>query len=275
MFKSEANWVGKLDLKFSLKNGRSMLTKNSHFGPFFVQKSFYSSDDNITPNVYLLHPPGGLVGGDQLVLSVQLEPNSRALITTPSSTKFYRTNGKYALQENVFLLSNYSVLEWIPQSVIFFAKTKARISSTFKLSKGARMVAFEMLCLGNINISTSIYPEEIDVFSSISLPCSVGLRDRLKINALDCLDKLSGFHIVASLFAVPADEVLLKRVRQLIKEPINNIQIGGATLLDELLVVRLLGNDNQRLKALLNYIWSVIRPSVVGKEAIIPRIWFT
>lgn len=275
MFKSEANWLGKLDLKFSLKNGRSVLTKNSHCGPFFVQKSFYSHDDDITPNIYLLHPPGGLVGGDHLILSVHLDPSSRALITTPSSTKFYRTNGKYALQENVFLLSNYSVLEWIPQSIIFFAKTKAKMSTIFKLSKGARMVSFEMLCLGNINVSPSMYPEEIDVFSNISLPCSVGLRDRLKINALNCLNKLSGFQIVASLFAVPADEILLKQVRELIKKSINNVQIGSATLLDELLVVRLLGNDNQRLKALLNYIWSVIRPKIIGKKVIIPRIWFT
>lgn len=272
--KSNYNWEGKLNLQFSLRNGRSVLTKHSHSGPFFVQKSFYSNDDYNTPHVYLLHPPGGLVGGDRLTLSVQLESHSRALITTPGSTKFYKTNGKYILQENIFKLSNNSILEWLPQSNIFFPRTKAKISTVLKLSQGARIILFEMLCLNDFNQKTIIFPEEVDTFLCIILPGSIGLRERLKVNALNCVSKLNGFQILASLFAVPGDEILLKKVRALIKS-IKNIQIGGVTLLDELLVVRLLGNDNQILQTLLHHIWRVIRPNIVGKKAMIPRVWFT
>lgn len=268
------NWLGKLELNFALRKGRSVLTKHVHSGPFFVQRSFYSNDDKMSPHVYLLHPPGGLVGGDQLILSVQLEFNSQALITTPGSTKFYRTNGRFASQKHIFKLSNDSILEWLPQSSIFFSKTKAKISTVFELSKGARMISFDMLCFGNCNQTTIMTPEEIDIYLYISLPDSIGFRDRLKMNALNYLNKLNGFRMIASLFAFPVDKILLNQVRELII-PINNIQIGGATLLDELLVVKLLSNDNQRLKNSLYRIWSAIRPNIIGKKAVVPRIWFT
>lgn len=117
-------WLGKLHLGFSLQNGRSVLTKCRHSGPFVVQRSFYAEEDKVTPHIYLLHPAGGLVGGDQLILDVQLEADSQALLTTAGASKFYRTNGLCALQKNTFRLENNAVLEWVPQNSIFFRNLK-------------------------------------------------------------------------------------------------------------------------------------------------------
>lgn len=225
--------------------------------------------------MYLLHPSGGLVGGDKLVLLTKLESSSQALLTTPSSSKFYRTNGLYALQEYVFKLQKNSVLEWLPQSNIFFPKTKAKIKTVFVLEQGARVITFEMLCFRDLYTKmNNNNPEEVDVFLDISLPYSIGLRDHFNINSVDCIQKLHGFQISASFFAVPADEFILKKIRELIK-PIKDIQIGGATLLNELLVARLLGNDNQKMSDLLYRMWNIARLSIIGKKAIIPRIWCT
>lgn len=270
------NWLGKLKLNFALRQGRSVLIRHSHSGPFFVQKSFYPKNDHVTPHVYLLHPPGGLVGGDQLVLNTQLEPGSTALLTTPGASKFYRTNGMYALQEYVFKLQENAILEWIPQSSIFFPQTKAKIKTIFVLEQGARIIFFEILCFKNLYLQVYNKPEEVDIFVSISLPYSIGLKDRLRINALNCITKLNGFSISAAFFAVPADDMILRQIRKLIK-PIQNVnQIGGVTLLDqEILIARFLGNDNQKLVALLHHIWSITRRRIIGKKAVIPRIWFT
>lgn len=269
-----SNWLGKLELNFSLKQGRSILVKHSHSGPFFVQKSFYPKNDNVTPHVYLLHPPGGLVGGDKLVLLVQLEPGSQALLTTPGSSKFYSTNGMYALQEYIFKLKKNTVLEWIPQSNIFFPNTKAKIKTVFSLEQGARIIFFEMLCFRNVHLKAYNKPEAVDIFLNIALPSSIGLQDHFKVNAADCISKLNGFQISASFFATPVDSIILKQVRKLITSSKDD-QLGGATLLDDLLVVRLLGNDNQKISALLRHIWSVTRLSIIGKTAVIPRIWLT
>lgn len=270
-------WLGELELKFSLRKEKSVLTKCRHSGPFVVQRIFYSEKDKITPHVYLLHPSGGLVGGDKLILDVQLESNSQALLTNSSASNFYRTNGLCAIQKNIFNLDNNAVLEWVPQSSIFFPKSKAIIDTTFNLKRGARIIAFEMFCFSNVSINYDIAPEEINIFLNINLSDSIGLKDRLKINSLDYITKLGGFKISAIFFAAPLNKKMLCQVRELIeKELINNCsQIGGVTLLDELLIVRLLGNDNQSLKELLFLIWSVVRPVITGKSFFMPRVWCT
>lgn len=270
-------WLGELELRFAVRKGKSVLIKSKHSGPFIVQRSFYSEEDNITPHVYLLHPSGGLVGGDELILDVQLEPQSKALLTTVSAAKFYRTNGLYASQQNIFKVANNAILEWVPQSSIFYPQSKAKISTTFILESGARIITFEILCFGSVVLNSGCSPKEINIFLSINLSNSIGLQERLQLNALDYSIKLGGFKICAFFFAVPSNEKMLFQVRKLIETDLvdDHFQIGGVTLLEELLVVRLLGNDHQNLKKLLYRIWSVVRPIVVGKEVVMPRIWST
>ncbi|URJ28785.1 urease accessory protein UreD [Blochmannia endosymbiont of Camponotus sp. C-046] len=266
-------WLGELRLNFALRDGRSVLTKCKHVGPFYVKRSFYSENDN-TPHVYLLHPPGGLVGGDELILDVKLESDSRALLTTPGAAKFYRSNGMYAAQKYTFRLERNTALEWIPQGSIFFPQSKAKIDTTFILEQGSRIISFDMLCFGNVSLGTANFPEDVDVCLNIFLSDSIGLRERLRINKLNCVMKLGGFRISALLFAIPSDEKILNEVRNLITSD-NHHQVGGATLLDDILVVRLLSNDNQCLKQTLCRIWCVIRPFIMGQKAVLPRIWFT
>ncbi|WP_159715168.1 urease accessory protein UreD [Blochmannia endosymbiont of Camponotus nipponensis] len=266
-------WLGELELNFAVRKGRSVLTKCKHVGPFYVKKSFYSDNDN-TPHVYLLHPPGGLVGGDKLMLDVQLESGSRALLTTPGAAKFYSSNGMCAVQKNTFKLEGNTAFEWVPQSSIFFPKTKAKVDTTFIIEQGSKVISFEMLHFGNVSLGADVYPEEVDICLNVFLYNSVGLQERLRINKLNCVIKLGGFQISALLFAIPSDEEILNKVRKLITS-VKHFQIGGATLLDEILVVRLLGNDNQYLKSLLHCIWYTIRPVIIGREVTVPRIWST
>lgn len=270
-------WLGELKLQFSLRSNKSVLTKCSHSGPFLVQRSFYSKEDKITPHVYLLHPAGGLVGGDRLVLDVQLESSSQALLTTSGASKFYCTNGLCALQKSTFKLANNAVLEWVPQNSIFFSKSKAIIDTTFILKNEARIIAFEMFCFNSVALDSNCGPEQINIFLNINLSDSVGLRERLQLNAWDYITKLGGFRISAFFFAIPSNKKILCQVRKLMRKELvdDRCQIGGATLLDNLLVVRLLGNDNQNLKKLLCCIWSAIRPVIIGKNVVIPRIWCT
>lgn len=269
-------WIGDVQLKFSLRQGKSVLTKCKCSGPFVVQRGFYPQQDKCTPHVYLLHPAGGLVSGDKLILNVELDSNSRALLTTVDSSKFYRTNnGLYASQNNTFKLSKNSILEWVPQSSIFFPKSKVIIENTFILEHGARVIAFEMLCFSSVVLDFNYIPKEINFFLSINLPHSVGLQERLKFNELDYIAKLGGFKISAMFFSFPSNKEMLSRVRALIQKEFvdEKFQIGGATLLEELLVVRLLGNDNQSISRVLYHLWYLVRPMIVGRVVTIPRIW--
>src|SRR5262245_10241542 len=91
-----AGWEASLDLKFAARGARTVLARRASVGPLVVQRPFYPEGG--VAHVYLVHPPGGVVGGDQLRLSVLAEEGAHALLTTPAATKFYRSDGRVARQ---------------------------------------------------------------------------------------------------------------------------------------------------------------------------------
>ena len=90
-------WEASLALEFSARATRSVLSHRAHHGPLRVQKAFYPESDG-TCHIYVLHPPGGVVGGDVLHIDLGLHPDAQALVTTPAATKFYRSSERYAAQ---------------------------------------------------------------------------------------------------------------------------------------------------------------------------------
>ncbi len=71
---SEANprrtWRGELTLKLAATPRGTVVQERRHEGPFCIQRPFYPGDGAC--HVYLLHPPGGLAGGDELDLDVDV-----------------------------------------------------------------------------------------------------------------------------------------------------------------------------------------------------------
>ncbi len=263
-------WSGHLSLGFALRQGRTVLVRRRHQGPFMVQRAFYPESD--LPHVYLLHPPGGVVGGDSLTLDVCLQQGSHALLTMPGATKFYRSAGPIARLTQHFTLAQGSTLEWLPQGNIFFPYANVHMDTVFSLAAGARLIGFETHCLGRPVLDESFIGGTLDARLRIALPASCGLSERLGI--IDgALDIVGGFPLCGTLFAYPVDPSLLEKVRERLGH--SALPAAGATLIDDLLMVRLLDHDNQRLQGLLHAIWTLLRPAMLGRNAIIPRIWAT
>jgi urease accessory protein len=101
-----------------------------------------------TCHLYLLHPPGGIVGGDTLDISVRLDAKSHALITMPGASKFYRSSGPQACLNQHFYLDDGSTLEWLPQDTILFPGANAALRSVFHLKASSTLLAWELYCLG-------------------------------------------------------------------------------------------------------------------------------
>jgi urease accessory protein len=235
-----------------------------------VQRAFYPEAD--CPHIYLLHPPGGVVGGDQLELMVNLGRDSHALMTMPGATKFYRSGGEMARLTQYFELAEGSILEWLPQGNILFPACQVTIQSEFTLRAGAKLLGFETFCLGRPANAERFHSGTLNSLLRINLPDSPGLYERLRI-AGGRLDKVGEWPLAATFFASPASDEQLDRVRQWLDA--SGSPAAGATLFDHLLLVRLLDDDNQRLQRILHQLWILLRPAIVGREAVLPRIWAT
>jgi urease accessory protein len=67
----ETGWRAQLKLQFAARDGTTYLPVRHHHGPLLVQRVFHP--EGAPCHAYLVHPPGGVVGGDELKLEVDVE----------------------------------------------------------------------------------------------------------------------------------------------------------------------------------------------------------
>ena len=131
--KIERRWLAELKLAFENDGRRTIISERLHYGPLIIQKPFYPEGE--VCHVYLIHPPGGIVGGDELHLNVNVNKNAHALLTTPAATKFYRGNDFQAKQIQNINVSSGCKMEWLPQETIFFSGCEANTKTIVNLEK--------------------------------------------------------------------------------------------------------------------------------------------
>ena len=264
-------WQASLDLGLGPWQGRTALMHRRQRGPLAVQRPFYPEGE--VCHLYLLHPPGGVVGGDGLEIAVWLEPGAKALITTPGATKFYRSQGDEASQDCHLHLGDQAALEWLPQENIHFSGVQARLKTRVDLNPTSRFLGWECQCLGRPALAEGFDRGELDCQFQVWRDGLPLLLERLRLTPQSRLGAagLRGRPVTATLIATPAGQTELDRARALLGEG----DQAGVTLLEELLVVRYLGDSTEACRHLFTRIWTALRPSVLGLAPCPPRIWAT
>jgi urease accessory protein len=149
---SASGWRGRLQLRYRHEAdpaggaGRTV-AHDLHEGPLRVLQRLYPEGDDICHHV-MVHPPGGIVGGDILEVDGELGPGAHALITTPGATRFYRSGGAEAVQRVNFRVAPGARLEWLPLETIAYDGCLARNQLRFDLAPGAQMMGWDVLALG-------------------------------------------------------------------------------------------------------------------------------
>ncbi len=267
-------WSAKLSLSFERTLARTNLRVKERAGPLSVQRPFYPEED--VCHAYVLHPPGGVVGGDQLELNVHVGENGSALITTPAANKIYRSNGTESQIKQQFSVESGGTLEWLPQETILFGGSSLSTCTRINLNPSARFSGWDMVVLGRPFSGDRYERGAFDQKMTIAVADKPILNERHRWRSeepmLGAAWGCRGNCALASVYAYPADPDLLKRVQRLIaSSPVD----AGATLLSELLVVRILGSAPQIVRALAEKLWTGMRPLQMGRAASRPRIWST
>ncbi len=264
-------WPAQLELGFAPRLGRTALVHRKQRGPLAVQRPFYPEGE--TCHTYLLHPPGGVVGGDSLHIQCQVTDGAHALVTTPGATKFYLSAGATAEQNQSLHLTAGACLEWLPQENIFFPGAMTRLQTNIDLSEGARFIGWEINCLGLPVIGERFDNGQAEFRLNIESNKRPLLLERLTVTPekLQAKAGLRGLPVNATLLATRAGTTELDQVRELVAETPSS----GVTLIDDVLVVRYLGDSTEQCRNLFFKIWAAIRASVLGRPPCPPRIWST
>ena len=143
----DSGWVGRLSLHYRPDGRGGTTALDRHEGPLRVLQRLYPEGPAVCHHV-LVHPPGGVAGGDRLHIDLRMEPGTHALVTTPGATRFYRSAGAPALQAAELRLQGDARLEWLPLESIAYDGCVADNQVRFHLDDDARMIGWDVLALG-------------------------------------------------------------------------------------------------------------------------------
>ena len=209
------SWHARLKLDYTCEGGRSV-ARFVHDGPLRILQSIYPEGDAVCHNV-LVHPPGGLVGGDTLEVIVSAAAGSHGLVTTPGASRFYRSEGAPAVQDVRVRLEGGARLEWLPLEALYYSGCRAENRLRMDLAPGAELLGWDVAALG--------LPKAGQPFTRGAMLQHLELqgawveRGRLAADDTRLLDGplgLAGHRCLASLFLATGSELPRQRRQDLL-----------------------------------------------------------
>ena len=272
-----AGWTARLSLQYT-RDGQRTVGRDRHEGPLRVLKALHPEGPGICHHV-IVHPPGGVVGGDQLHVDLQAGAGTHALVTTPGATRFYRSDGATARQQVHLRLAAGARVEWLPLETIAHAGCIAENRLTLDLAEGAECLGWELLALGLPAAGEAF--DRGSFLQHLELPGAWLDRGRLRAADTLLLDGplgLAGHRVLGTLWLAagrPWDEArrdaLLDGARALLGDA-----LAGATAVHgQVLVLRLLADRVEPAMRLLQAVRGAWRRTAWGLDAQPPRVWRT
>jgi urease accessory protein len=274
-------WHASLDLNYRLQEGKTTL-QFAHNGPLRILQSLYPEGDAICHNV-MVHPPGGLVGGDTLEIGIEVQRGAHALLTTPGATRFYRSAGEWARQQVHARLQEGGRLEWLPLEALAYSDCLAENRAVFELAEGAQVLGWDITALG---LPAADQPFSNGQFlQHLELPgvwLERGLLDALDQRLMDSPLGLAGHRCMATLFFLSGSPIeqeqaqsALEAIRPLLSQPNSPFAAGATQAHPQVLVLRVLAPLVEPALDMLKLARSVWRERLWGLNAAAPRVWAT
>ena len=277
-------WLASLQLRLASDHGKcTRMVQNRHLGPLRVQRLLYPEGPQIA-HALLLHPPGGIAGGDVLEMDIALDAGAHALITTPGAAKWYHGRRGGARQSVQLAVAENACLEWLPQESILFDAAQAEQQLHIQLAGSARMIGWDITQFGRVaageHWTEGRWRQHLSLWRQGRERCceraDLGADDPLMRSPLGLADQ----PVTATLWAAAPDlkehaEALIEALRA--RAASHGLAAGISWLPApiELLMVRALGASAELVRALLEDLWRLLRPTVIGRVAQRPRIWDT
>ena len=262
-----AGWKAELQLRFAARGGGTVLAEKRFDGPLVVQKALHPEPG--VCHAIVVHPPGGIAGGDELALTAAAEPGAHALLTTPGAGKWYRSSGALASQRLRFQAAG--TLEWLPRETIVFDGALASLESEVELEGAGAFIGWEILCLGRCGSGERFARGSVRLSTRVTRGGRLLWAERGRIDGGGSLATspagLAGHDVSATMLATldaPA-KALVAACRE----------HAAITHFPGLIVARYLGGSSEEAFERFTKVWTLLRPEVARRAAVAPRIWST
>ncbi len=274
-------WQARLRLDYSLERQRTV-ARHAHEGPLRILQSLYPEGDAVCHNV-LIHPPGGLVGGDTLALDIRVGAGAHGLITTPGATRFYRSLGPSAVQSTQISLSDQARLEWLPLENLCHNDCRAENRLTLDLAPGSEILGWDITALGLPHAQQAF--ERGSFLQHLEAPGVWLERGEMRATDQRLMQGpagLAGNACLGTLFFVTGSPInrqlrsaALELAQTLLQTHALRARAGVTSPNERVLVVRVLAPLVEPVGELLRQLWAGWRQVLWQLGCDQPRIWAT
>lgn len=254
-------------LHFGTWGGRTHLARQFTPHPFHITTPFHDPNDpEGLATLYLQSSSGGVYGGDDLGLSVDVAPGASVHLTTQASTIIHDARDRAAARQDVRLVvGEGGWLEYCPDPAILMkgASLVNRVSA--EVADGATLILSDAQ-LSHDPLGAARPFARLASELRISGPSGLALLDRFDVDGATWSKRVAGFGcsgltLVAGPAATNAGQAMVDTL-----EAIPGVYAGLSTLADRnIQIVRFLADDGVAMSAALRTSWAAARESLTGR----------
>lgn len=278
-------WHAQLSLDYRKSQGKTLLDF-SHNGPLRILQSLHPEGDAVCHNV-LVHPPGGVAGGDDLDITVNVQQDAHALVTTPGATRFYKTSGDSAIQRTVIKMEDGARLEWLPLENIAYSGCLAENRLQLQLAPKAELIGWDITALGlpaaDLPFERGAFTQHLELLSPagsyspwLERGCIAAddrrlLQSPIGLAGHTCLTAM--FFIAGSPINTGARELFLSQSREIAAAHTLSATCGITSPHTQVIVLRVLAHHTEQAMNLCKQVRGAWRELAWGLPNVSPRIW--
>jgi urease accessory protein len=273
----------RLEFSRDSSSGATLLAESLQEPPLKVVRAFALADG--TALVHLHNVSGGLIGGDQLALQVNLGSATNVQLTTTGATRIYRCRQEFSptTQSNLIFVGEDALLEYLPDATISFAGAHYVQKTSIDLGAGGGLFWWEILAPGREARGELFEYKHFEMRTRVTaLERKIAAENiclRPGDRSVSSLARLGTYRYSATFYICRvglkasywrAAEDYIRSLTSGLSRP-GEILWGVSSLVAHGLVVRCLARHGRELLPGLQMIWRGAKLYLYGREAIPPR----
>ena len=270
-------YAGEFDIVLEQKNGKTVISEKRFNGLIKVSPTIHLDSEKIS-TYFIVGLGGGYVEGEKYKYSITQKEDTRAIITTQSSTKVYKCeNNNRTEQETTINLEKNSILEYITDSVILYKNAIYKQVNNIYMDDSATLIYSDGI--------TSGWSKEGDAFqySNVQLKTNVYLNNKLvlldnllvdpKRNDVTKLGFFEGYKNFGTLLVINKNinAQTIEDLRNEIKNLNLPIYFGISELEVNGFVLRVLGNLTQNIESAIKLCHNYVRKKFLNSRDLFIR----
>lgn len=276
---------GRLCLRFEARGERNqtILTESEQHLPLRIVRAFQLDDGGAL--VHLHNLSGGVLGGDQLAVTVEVGARAVAQVTSTGATRIYRSreNSEPAKQRTRINIKDGGLVEYLPDQLIPFAGSSYRQETRVELGTNAGLFWWETVTPGREAHNETFAYDLLQLktwISALGQPIAIehmriepARRSVFSLARLGAYTYFSTFYICRVGIETSRWLVLEKLLGELVERLSRPSEIvwGVSPLRAHGLVVRALSVNSREITMGLPEFWHAAKLFLYDRPAVLPR----